>query len=98
MLPMNHDVFRARRARVLDAMASRGGGVAVHFTAPGKVRNRDSEYPYRFDSHFWYLTGFSEPGAALALIAGDGRRESVLFCQPRDPEREIWEGLRHGPE
>jgi Xaa-Pro aminopeptidase len=92
------EVFRARRARVLDAMAAQGGGVAVHFTAPERIRNRDSEYPYRFDSHFWYLTGFSEPGAALALVAQGERRETWLFCRPRDAEREIWEGCRHGPE
>jgi Xaa-Pro aminopeptidase len=92
------EVFRARRARVLDAMAARGGGVAVHFTAPERIRNRDSEYPYRFDSHFWYLTGFGEPGAALVLVAQGDRREAWLFCRARDAEREIWEGFRHGPE
>lgn len=95
---MAHDVFRARRARVLDAMAAQGGGVAVHFTAPERLRNRDSEYPYRFDSHFWYLTGFGEPGAALALVALGDRREALLFCRPRDIEREVWDGPRHGPE
>jgi Xaa-Pro aminopeptidase len=93
-----NEVFRARRARVLDAMAARGGGVAVHFTAPERIRNRDSEYPYRFDSHFWYLTGFGEPGAALALVAHGDRREALLFCRTRDAEREIWDGFRHGPE
>ena len=92
------EVFRARRARVLDAMAAQGGGVAVHFTAPERMRNRDSEYPYRFDSHFWYLTGFAEPGAALALVAQGERREAWLFCRPRDAEREIWDGYRHGPK
>lgn len=92
------EVFRARRARVLDAMAAEGGGVAVHFTAPERIRNRDSEYPYRFDSHFWYLTGFGEPGAALALVAQGDRRETLLFCRARDADREIWEGFRHGPE
>ncbi len=92
------EVFRARRARVIDAMAAQGGGVAVHFTAPERMRNRDSEYPYRFDSHFWYLTGFAEPGAALALVAQGERREAWLFCRPRDAEREIWDGYRYGPE
>ena len=79
-------------------MAAQGGGVAFLFTAPERVRNRDSEYPYRFDSHFWYLTGFGEPGAALALVALGDRREAILFCRPKDEEREIWDGFRHGPE
>ncbi len=95
---MTDSVFGARRARVLDAMAARGGGVAVLFTAPERVRNRDSDYPYRFDSHFWYLTGFGEPGAALALVAIGGRREAILFCRARDETQEIWDGFRYGPE
>ena len=68
--------------------------VAVVPTAPERVRNRDSHYPYRFDSHFYYLTGFTEPEAALVLAAG----KSILFCRERNPEREIWDGLRYGPE
>ena len=95
---MADPVFGARRARVLDTMAAQGGGVAVLFTAPERIRNRDSEYLYRFDSHFWYLTGFGEPGAALALIAIGQRREAILFCRPRDEAQEIWDGFRHGPE
>jgi Xaa-Pro aminopeptidase len=95
---MHIDRHRERRARVMQAMAERGGGVAVHFTAPGRLRSRDSEYPYRFDSTFWYLTGFDEPDSALVLVAVGGRRQSVLFCRPRDEEREVWDGFRHGPE
>lgn len=94
---MNIDAFRARRTRLLDAMAARGGGVAVHVTTPERLRNRDAEYPYRFDSHFWYLTGFGEPAAALVLIATDTRREAHLFCRDRDEAREIWDGPRWGP-
>ena len=95
---MNIDIHRARRARVLDAMVERGGGVAIHANAPERYRNRDSECPYRFDSHFWYLTGFAEPGSALVLIAHNGSRRSVLFCREKNEEREIWDGFRYGPE
>jgi Xaa-Pro aminopeptidase len=55
---MSIDAHRARRERVLDAMLD-AAGVAVHTNAPERYRNRDAEYPYRFDSHFWYLTGFA---------------------------------------
>ena len=68
--------------------------MAVVPTAPERVRNRDSHYPYRFDSHFYYLTGFTEPEAVLVLAAG----KSILFCRERNPEREIWDGFRYGPE
>jgi len=84
----------ARRRRLAAAI---GGGIAVIPTAPERARNRDSHYPYRFDSYFYYLTGFTEPEAVLVLVGGAEPR-SVLYCRERNPEREIWDGLRHGPE
>lgn len=83
-----------RRAALLSAI---GDGVAVIPTAPERLRNRDTHFPYRFDSHFYYLTGFAEPEAVLVLTGGAERR-SVLFCRARDPEREIWDGFRYGPD
>jgi Xaa-Pro aminopeptidase len=84
-------VYASRRRRLAQAI---GEAVAVVPTAPERVRNRDSHYPYRFDSHFYYLTGFTEPEAVLVLAAG----KSILFCRERNPEREIWDGFRHGPQ
>ena len=95
---MNIDRYRERRARVLQAMVDRGGGIAVHFTAPERMRNRDSDYPYRYDSTFWYLTGFAEPDSALVLLGHGHRREALLFCREKHEESEIWNGFRHGPE
>ena len=82
-----------RRARLAAQLGS--DGIALIPTAPERPRNRDSDFPYRHDSYFFYLTGFSEPNAWLALT-GDGR--STLFCAPKDLEREIWDGYRLGPE
>jgi len=84
-------VYANRRRRLAETIS---GGIAVVPTAPERVRNRDSHYPYRFDSHFFYLTGFTEPEAVLVLAP----QKSVLFCRERNPEREIWDGFRHGPE
>ncbi len=75
-----------------------GRGVAIIPTAPERVRNRDAHYPYRFDSYFYYLTGFREPEAVLIVIAGGETAKSMLFCRERDPEREVWDGFRYGPE
>jgi Xaa-Pro aminopeptidase len=72
-------------------------GVAIIPTAPERIRNRDSHYPFRFDSYFHYLTGFPEPEAVLVIVAGEASR-ALLFCREKDPEREIWDGFRHGPE
>ena len=74
-----------------------GKGVAIIPTATARVRNRDSEYLYRFDSYFYYLSGFSEPEAVLVVVAGD-QPQSILFCRKRDPGRELWDGIRMGPE
>ena len=84
----------ARRARLARAMQ---GGVAVIPTAPERVRNRDTHYPYRYDSHFYYLTGFPEPEAVLVLVAGP-QPKSLLFCREKNAERETWDGFRFGPE
>lgn len=67
------DVYRQRRERVLSALRAAGGGVAIVPTAPEMLRNRDTAYPYRHDSYFYYLTGFTEPDAVLVLNAA-GRR------------------------
>ncbi len=85
---------RARRTRLLEAMQA---GVAIIPTAPERLRNRDSDYLYRFDSYFYYLTGFPEPDALLVLIAGS-EPKSALFCREKNPERELWDGFRHGFE
>ena len=66
-----------RRARLAQAMQA---GVAVIPTAPERIRNRDTHFPYRFDSHFYYLTGFPEPEAVLVIVAGAQPR-SLLFCR-----------------
>ena len=86
-------VYAQRRAHLAAQLGD--GGIAIVPTAPERMRNRDSDYAYRHDSYFYYLTGFAEPNAWLVLTA-DGR--STLWCQPKDMEREIWDGYRLGPE
>ncbi len=93
-LPSPASIFAPRRAQLLRSMQQ---GVAIIPTAPERLRNRDSDYLYRFDSYFYHLSGFGEPEAVLFLIAGESPR-SVLFCRDKHPERELWEGFRHGPD
>jgi Xaa-Pro aminopeptidase len=89
---MNLQHYAQRRARVAAAIGP--GGIAIVPTAPERPRNRDSDFLYRHDSYFFYLTGFTEPGACL-VITGEGA--STLFCRAKDLEREIWDGYRLGP-
>ncbi|MDR0701216.1 MAG: aminopeptidase P N-terminal domain-containing protein [Azoarcus sp.] len=89
--------FRERRKRLLAHMLAAGGGIAVVPTAPERERNRGTNYPYRPDSQFFYLSGFPEPEAVIALVAGETLRQ-VLFCRAKNEEQERWMGHRHGPE
>ena len=86
-------LYAQRRARLAAQLGP--GGIAIIPTAPERPRNRDTDFLYRHDSYFYYLTGFTEPNAWL-VVADDGR--STLWCQPKDLEREIWDGYRLGPE
>ena len=92
MRAMN-SVYAQRRAALEQHLGP--GAIALIPTAPERARNRDSDFLYRHDSYFYYLTGFTEPQAWLVLT-GDGH--STLFCQPKDLERETWDGIRLGPQ
>lgn len=98
---MNHkepiQIYRKRRARLLNQLNQ---GIAVIATSPMRPRNRDSFYPYRFDSYFYYLTGFAEPEAVLVVVPEnqEGKPEQILFCREKNLEREIWDGFRYGPD
>ena len=85
-------LYAERRARVAASLGP--GGIAIVPTALERPRNRDSDFLYRHDSYFYYLTGFTEPNAWLVITA---EGNTTLFCQPKDLEREIWDGIRLGP-
>src|SRR6202171_5180415 len=92
--PLQIKPFKKRRAKLARALET---GVVVLPTAPERARNADSHYDYRWDSGFYYLTGFREPEAVLVMVLGDEPR-SILFCREKSLEREIWDGYRHGPQ
>jgi len=87
----------ARRRQTLMARME-PNSIAILPAAPMYIRNRDVEHVYRQDSDFQYLSGFPEPEAVIALIPGREHGEYVLFCRERDPERELWDGLRAGQD
>jgi len=95
---MTVSAYAARRTALMAQM--RPGSVAVVPTAPAVTRNADSDYPYRHDSYFYYLSGFAEPESVIALVAAGphGPARTILFCREKNSEREIWDGHRHGLE
>ncbi len=94
---MSQATFIQRRIQLLAQMQAHGGGVAIIATAHEMTRNNDNTFPFRHDSSFYYLSGFTEPEALMVLIADGTSQRSILFCREKDLEREIWDGFRYGP-
>jgi Xaa-Pro aminopeptidase len=88
-------VYAARRKKLCEAMGP--DAVAILIGARMVTRSADTQFPFRQDSDFWYLTGFDHPNA-IAVLRTDGGAEYTLFVEPRDPEAETWTGYRPGVE
>ena len=91
-ITIDTQLLAQRRQALAKAMGP--NSLAVIPTAPERARNRDADFPYRFDSYFFYLCGFTEPGATLLI---DSSGHTTLVCLPKDLERETWDGYRLGP-
>lgn len=81
-----------RRQRLVELMGERA--LAIVRAAPVRTRSRDTDFPFRQNSDFYYLTGFTEPDS-ICVIAPDC---CTLFLRPRSKERETWGGRRLGSE
>ena len=88
--------YRKRRDLLMQQMEP--NSIAILPAAPISNRNNSVDYLYRQNSDFQYLCGFGEPEAVIALIPGREHGEFVMFCRERDPERELWDGLRAGQD
>jgi len=97
-MTIDSTIYAKRRARLLEKMRR---GIAIVPTAPEVARNADTRYAYRHESNFYYLSGFAEPEAALVLVASQDKSsepKAILFCREKNPEREVWDGFRTGPD
>ncbi len=90
------------------ALAARlDGGVALLF-APNESEGPNDLYGYRPDDNFYYLTGWSEPGAAVLIAASTEANNNdksparpyteILFLPSRNESQEKWTGPKLGPE
>jgi Xaa-Pro aminopeptidase len=94
---MTVNIYQNRRERLLTSVPN--NSVVLVPAAVELTRSRDTEYPFRQDSDFFYLTGFNEPNALLILSKDNsGNTASLLLCRPKDQLAEIWQGRRLGPE
>jgi Xaa-Pro aminopeptidase len=85
--------YQRRRERFVTLM---GDAVAIFPSAQEVTRSNDSEYDFRQDSDFYYLTGFDEPQSVLVLAPKHRTIKSAIFVRPKNKERETWDGLRAG--
>ncbi|MBS0287202.1 MAG: Xaa-Pro aminopeptidase [Proteobacteria bacterium] len=85
---------KVRRDELFNKMAD--NSVALLKAAPIFHRNSDTEFPFRQDSHFYYLTAFNETEAIALLSKKAGKNTFILFCQEKDPLIERWTGKRVG--
>lgn len=90
----NFAEFAKRRAQLMATMGK--NAIAIIAAAPECIRNNDSDYRYRQNSDFYYLTGFGEPEAIAILLPGRPEGEYILFNRVRDPAQETWTGRRAG--
>lgn len=95
-VPITKTEYRRRRAELMRLMSP--GSIALVPAAGVRLRNRDTEYLFRQDSDFYYLTGFNEPDAVLVLAPGRAHGEAILFCRDRDARAELYDGERIGPD
>jgi len=95
-LSLTSKEFARRRGELMACMEP--NSIAILPGAKELYRNSDSQYPFRQDSDFFYLSGFPEPEAVVVLIPGREHGEYVLFCRERDAEKELWNGYRAGQE
>ena len=87
--------YAARRRDVMSVMQP--NSIAIIAAAPERIRSKDTLYPYKQCTNLTYLCGFPEPDAVMLLIPQRSQGEFVLFCREKNPQREIWDGFRHGP-
>ena len=87
--------YQQRRQQFLEKI---GRGTAIFRSAPPAVMHKDVEYNFRQESDFFYLTGFNEPNAVAVLAPQHQEHQFILFVQPKDPEKETWNGYRAGVE
>ncbi|NRA55052.1 MAG: Xaa-Pro aminopeptidase [Gammaproteobacteria bacterium] len=91
---INQLFFSGRRKALFEQMTD--NSAAIIFAATEKVRSNDTEYHFRQNSYFYYLSSFTEADAVLLLVKKDGLTNTVLFNRDKDKLQEIWHGRRLG--
>lgn len=92
---MQESLYKARRETLLNQIDE---GVIILSAATLQTRSNDTEYPFRQDSNFYYMSGFLEDNSYMVLSKKDGISKTYFFVQKKEPEMELWIGKRLGVE
>ena len=87
-------MYKQNREAFIEKMGR--GGVAIFASTPPAIWNHDTEYNYRPDPNFYYLTGFKEPESICVIAPDHPKHQYILFVRPKDKQAEIWNGKRVG--
>ena len=86
--------YKYRRDKVIKQLSK--NSIAVVFSSEFKTRSNDTQYQYRQNSNFYYLTGFKEDNSALVFLKRKKSIKTILFVQKKDEKIELWHGKRLG--
>jgi Xaa-Pro aminopeptidase len=95
-LQIKKSEFKKRRRELMAHMEP--NSIAILSSSEEFLRNGDSTFAFRQSSDLYYLTGFKEAQSCVVLIPGRKQGECLLFCQEKDPVKEMWNGRLMGPE
>ncbi|MFT7005456.1 MAG: Xaa-Pro aminopeptidase, partial [Sulfurimonas sp.] len=91
---INEKEYQRRRELLTDKLAK--NSLSIVFSSENKTRSNDTNYPYRQNSNFYYLTGFKEDNSCLLFVKGKQKTKCLLFVQKKDEVQELWNGKRLG--
>lgn len=91
---ITQEEYNLRRLQLLEKLSN--NSIAVIFSSDYKTRSNDTEYPYRQNSNFYYLTGFKEDKSILVLVKTKYELKTILFVEKKDEALELWTGKRLG--
>lgn len=86
--------YQKRRSNLAKKLSK--NSIAILFSSEQKIRSNDTEYPYRQESNFYYLSGFKEDNSALVVLKNKKKFQTILFVQKKDEQMELWSGKRVG--
>ncbi len=86
--------YKKRRETLAEQL--KNNSLSVLFSAVQQIRSNDTEYVFRQNSNFYYMTGFKEDNATLVFLKKKGKTKTILFVQKKDKLKELWTGKRLG--